>query len=271
MENDRRSLAAILSATLAILAVATGAAASPRLTMTLNQTAFRPGEIVEVTVAVQNAGPAFSADVYAGALLPDGTALFLTSLSPPVGTVMTPDANPASFPPLLADVVVPEGPDQTMPDFISFPFSEQHPRGEYELFAGLSRAASFADGRIDPGDLVAGAFQRFTFVDIGTGLSTAEIEVSPVSPTTSDAISIRLFGVWPDGCVPHDPRVRITGSEIRIDTVGAPPDAACLTVLSPWELTVVVGQLPAGPYRVVVINASQGRFLELGREAFDVQ
>ena len=53
--------------------------------MTLNQTAFHLGEVVEVTVAVQNGGPAFSADAYVGALVPDGTAVFLTSLSPRSG------------------------------------------------------------------------------------------------------------------------------------------------------------------------------------------
>ena len=274
MEKDRLPFVVVLAAALAILAVATGAASAPaatELTITLNQTAFHPGEIVEVTVAVQNGGPAFSADVYVGALRPDGTAVFLTSLSPPVGVAMTLDANPGSFPPLLADVVVPEGLDTTIPDFPSFPLSEQEPRGEYGAFAALARAGTLQDGRIDPGDLVASVVQPFTFVDIGTGLKTVEIDVSPSSPTTSDAICIRLSGVWPDGCAPRDPQVRITGSEVRIDTVGASPASACLTVLSPWELTVGVGPLPAGPYRVVVLNASQGRFLELGRSAFDIR
>lgn len=242
----------------------------PRVAMILNQTAFHQGEVVEATAAVENGGPAFSADVYVGALLPDGTAVFLTSLSPPTGVAMTLDANPASFPPLLAGVIVPQG-VATILDFLSFPLSEQQARGEYNLFAALVRKGTLEDGRIDPADVVASVVRSFVFVDIGTGLNTAEIEVSPSSPTTSDTISVRLSGVWPDGCVPRDPRVQITGSEIRIDTVGAPPDAACLTVLSPWELTVVVGQLPAGTDRLVVINSSQGRFLELGRRVFDVR
>lgn len=269
MANGRFRLVAIILAALAVLTIATPA--FPQLAVTLNQTAFHPGEVVEVAVAVRNGGPAFSADVYVGALLPDGTAVFMTSLSPPVGVVTTLDADPGSFPPLLADVVVPEDLDTTIPDFLSFPLSEHQPRGEYGVFAALARAGAFEDGRVDQGGLVAGVVQPFTFVDIGTGLETAEIEVSPASPTTSDAISIRLVGVWPNGCVPGNPRVRITGSEVRIDTVGAPPDTFCLTVLSPWELTVVVGRLPAGTYRAVVINSSQGRFLELGRRAFDVR
>jgi uncharacterized repeat protein (TIGR01451 family) len=266
MEKGRFRLVTILSAALAV-----STPASAQLAMTLNQTAFHPGEVVEVAVAVQNGGPAFSADAYVGALLPDGTAVFLTSLSPPIGVVTTLGVNPGSFPPLLTDVIVPEGLDATIPDFLSLPFSDQPPRGEYAVFAVLARAGTLEDGRIDPGDLVASAVQPFTFADIGTGLNTAQIDVSPASPTTSDTISVRLSGVWPDGCVPRDPRVRITGSEVRIDTVGAPPDVACLLVLSPWELTVAVGQRPAGTSRVVVIHSSQDEWLELGRKAFDVR
>ena len=239
--------------------------------MTLNQTVFHSGEVLEVTVAVRNDGAAFSADVYVGALLPDGKAVFLTTLSPPSGTVMTLDANPGSVPPLLAGVVVPGGLDTTIPEFLSFPFSDRQSAGEYGVFAALARANTLQDGRIDPSDLVTSAVQSLTVVDLGTGLSAATIEVSPASPTASDVISVRLSGVWPDSCRPRDPRVRITGSEVRIDTAGALPGTACLTVLSPWELTVVVGQLPAGTHRVVVINSSQGQFLELGRKAFDVR
>ena len=188
MEKGRFRLVAIVPAALLVLGVATPATA--QLALTLNQTAFHPGEVVEVRIALRNPGPAFSADVYVGALLPDGKAVFMTSLLPPIGVVMTLDANPASFPPLLAGIVVPEGPDTTIPDLLSFPFSDQQPRGEYGVFAALARAGTLPDGRIDTGDLVAGVVQPFTLVDVGTGLSTAEIEVSPSSPTTGDVISI---------------------------------------------------------------------------------
>lgn len=269
MENDRLRQVSILLVALVILAGATPSSA--QLSMTLNQTVFHPGEILEVAVAVRNGAQAFFADVYVGTIRPDGAAMFLTSLSPPVGVVMALDASPGSFPPLLADVVVPGGLDTTIPDFLSLAFSEQQPRGAYSVFAALARAGSIDDGQIDPSDLAAAVVQPFTLVDVGTGLRTAEIEVNPSFPTTSDVISIRLSGVWPDGCVPRGPRVRITGSEVRIDTVGVPPEALCATVLTPWELVVPVGQLPAGPHRVVVIHSSQGRFLELGRRAFDVR
>ena len=48
-------------------------------------------------------------------------------------------------------------------------------------------------------------------------------------------------------------------------------EATPTKVLSPWELRVAIGPLPAGTYHVVVINASQGQVRELGRQAFDVR
>ena len=95
--------------------------------------------------------------------------------------------------------------------------------------------------------------------------------VRPSSPTTGDAVSIRLAGEWPDSCVPGDPQLRITGREVRIDTVSAPPGVLCTQALQDWERIVPVGKLAAGTYRVVVINVSHELPLELGRSAFEVR
>lgn len=257
-----------LLAALAALAAATPASA--QVSVTLNQTAFRPGEIVQVTLGMENEGPAFSGDVYLGALLPDGTVAFLTSLSPPSGAIMTLDAKPGSFPKLFSDRLFPTGLDFTTVGAVSFPIADA-PRGESSVFVALTEVGALADDQIDPEDLLLLVVQPFTVVDIGTGLKTAEIEVSSSSPTVDDAISVRLSGVWPDSCVPRDPQVRITGSEVRIDTAGPPGGILCLTVLTPWELPVNVGPLPAGTYRLVVINSSPGQFMELGRRSFEVR
>jgi hypothetical protein len=84
------------------------------------------------------------------------------------------------------------------------------------------------------------------------GLGAAEIEIIPPHPTPQDIISIRLFSEWSNSCVPGSPRVAISGQEIRIDTFSF--GGICLMVITPWELTVAIGQLPAGTYRVLVIN-----------------
>ena len=259
----------------AIGAVSRGAAVAQsetgQLAITLNQTVFHPGEVVELTVEVDYSGPAFSADVYMGALLPGGLAAFLTSLSPPLGTLVSLAGDPRSFPPLLADFVIQEGSDTTVLASLSFPFANGLPRGTHDFFAVLTQAGTLQDGRIDAGDLIVTLTKSLTFADLGTGLKTAQIEVTPSSPTSSDAISVRLSGQWPDACQPMSPQLRITGTEIRIDTFGRPPTALCAAVLTPWGLTVPVSPLPAGVYRVVVINTSQGQFLELGRTELEIE
>ncbi len=263
-----------------IVCVAVGVAlgatpVSAQLTVIPNQTAFHPDEIVEITVEIDNSGAAFAADVYVGARLPGGSAVLLTDLAPLLGTLVSLDGDPRSFPPLLGGFEIPEGSDVTVLASLAFPFVQSFARGEYQFFAALARAGALQDGRIDPNDLVAVAVQPLTFVDIGTGLRTAQIvvsiEVSPTFPTSSGAVSVRLSGQWPDSCLPRGPLVRITGSEVRIDTSGAGPGVACAQVVTGWELAVPVGRLPAGDYRVVVINSSQGQFVELGRTAFEIQ
>jgi hypothetical protein len=269
MKNGRFRLVTTLLVAVAILAAADPAFS--QLGVTLNQTAFHPGEVLQVTITTENEGPAFSADVYLGVRLPDGAAAFLTSLSPPNGTVMAVDVRPSLFPRRFADLFLPTGLESTVLDVGSFTIPEELPLGDYSLFAVLTGAGALVDDRVDPDDRFAITAQHFTVADLGTGLKTAAIEVSPSSPTVDDDIAIRLSGVWPDSCAPHSPQVRITGSEVRIDTAGVPPGVLCATVLTPWELVVPGGQLPVGSYRIVVIHSSQGQVLELGRKAFDVR
>ena len=258
----------------AIGAVSRGAAvaqsATGQLAITLNQTVFHPGEVVELTVGVDYSGPAFSADVYVGALLPGGLAAFLTSLSPPQGALASLAGDPRSFPPLLADFVIQEGSDTTALASLSFPFTNGLPRGTHDFFAALTQAGTLQDGRIDAGDLIVALAQSLTFADLGTGLKTATIGISPSAPTPSDTLSIKLSGQWPDSCRPQNPQLRVTG-EIRIDTVGGSQGSVCGPALTPWELTASVSPRPAGTYRVVVINSSPGQILELARTELEIE
>ncbi|HMH53886.1 MAG TPA: hypothetical protein VK548_26880 [Candidatus Acidoferrum sp.] len=259
-----------------ILCVALSAAvsvtpASAQLTITANQTVFHPGENVEVTVGLDNAGPGFFSDVYVGAQLPDGSTVLLTSLSPLAGAVVSLSGDPRSFPRLLTGFPVLEGSDLTILASLSFPFSGPLSRGDYGFFAALTGANALQDGRIDPGDLIAVAVQTLTFADLGTGLKTATIGISPSAPTPGDTLSIRLSGQWPDSCRPQNPQLRVTGTEIRIDTFGGAQGAVCAAVVTPWELTAPVSPRPAGTYRVVVVNSSQGQLLELAQTDLEIE
>lgn len=96
--------------------------------------------------------------------MPDGvTLVFLTNLSPPAFVVTTLDADPRTFPPLVANVLIPENLDVAIDNIVSFTFTGGEPPGEYLFFAILTPPGAFSDGRVDPGDLLAISAQPFSF------------------------------------------------------------------------------------------------------------
>ncbi len=68
-----------------------------------------------------------------------------------------------------------------------------------------------------------------------------EIEIIPSPPTTEDPTVLVLSGTWKDSCVPQAPEAMILGSQITITTSN--PSEVCLTVLTPWQLAVLIGTL----------------------------
>ena len=92
----------------------------------------------------------------------------------------------------------------------------------------------------------------------------AQIEIIPPTPTTNDSIAVRIFGDWPNACVPLNPMHSIANNEIRIATTN--PGQICSQVISPWTHNRQIGMLPAGNYQVIVTyNGS-----EIGRKSFTV-
>ena len=134
-----------------------------RLTLNLNQMVFRPGDTLRVGVRVQNPDVAVSADFYFVVLQPDGTAIFVTSLSPLDSVETRLDADPRTFQPLLANVQVPQGMDTTLKGFFVYPFAGGEPIGAYTIFAVLTSPGAFNDGRVDPGDLPVIDARPFSF------------------------------------------------------------------------------------------------------------
>jgi hypothetical protein len=106
--------------------------------LSLNQTAFRPGDTLRVGLDARNSGSAFIADFYFAVLLPDGvTVIFVTNLSPLDGVVL--------------------------PDFFVYPFGGGEAPGAYTVFALLTPPGAFTDGRVDPGDLPVMDARTFSF------------------------------------------------------------------------------------------------------------
>jgi YVTN family beta-propeller protein len=136
------------------LAVATpGGPAIPGSSAVVSASAalFRRNERLTVGVSARNASQA-AADLYAGAIMPDGAvALFFSASGAILGAGAV--AAPVSFLPMQS---VGAGGTVDVPALLSFTFpSSGVPGGTYTLFAALVRQGALLDDRIDPGDVLA--------------------------------------------------------------------------------------------------------------------
>src|SRR5262249_46291843 len=117
---------------------------------------YGTGDTLRVGIGARNPGPAFPADVYVGVLLPGGsTAVFLTGTSPLTAVTVPVSADPRAFPRLFTGVSVPAGLSAPMGQLFAHTFAGTETPGTYTLFAALVVPGAFADGRIDPGDVIA--------------------------------------------------------------------------------------------------------------------
>jgi uncharacterized membrane protein YgcG len=129
--------------------------------LVLSRSSFTTGETATVTLHAPNPALTSSVDVYFGALLPPaagpslgcpaGDAIaFLTAGFTGVAVACRSSA-PAGFHPLAQNVS-----PAALQDFSwSFVWPTGLPPGSYTFFLGLTRPGAFADGSIDPGDVLA--------------------------------------------------------------------------------------------------------------------
>jgi len=89
----------------------------------------------------------------------------------------------------------------------------------------------------------------FQFDCNAAGWQWANAEVIPTNPKSRDVVAIRLFGNWPDSCIPIDSNVSVLGNNIYFD-VSANPSELCTQEVTPWEQTESVGPLSLGQYIV---------------------
>ena len=133
------------------------------LTLGLNHTTFRAGDILRVRLGIHTLGPTVTTDVYLGFLWPDGvTVLFVTSLAPLDGVVTRLDADPRTFTPFTASFEFPPGVEATLDDFMVYAFTGGESLGPYAVFTLLTPPGVFQDGQVDAGDLLALTRQLFT-------------------------------------------------------------------------------------------------------------
>ena len=88
---------------------------------------------------------------------------------------------------------------------------------------------------------------------------TDGLTVSPECLSPATQVSLTVSGQWPDACVPNFISALVNGADVDLTTVRDPPPAACLTVISNWSKTAVVGPLAVGSYSVWVTHRVAGQ------------
>jgi hypothetical protein len=120
--------------------------------LSVSGSAFRAGDTLTVSLDARNPLGNVEADLYVGALLPDGrTAVFFTA----PGAVGAPVSlgRPSEFPRMQA---APLGLEMASASLVTFRFPTAGlAPGTYQLFAALVRPGALADDRVDPDDVLA--------------------------------------------------------------------------------------------------------------------
>jgi uncharacterized repeat protein (TIGR01451 family) len=127
----------------------------------VNQPSFVVGETLTTTVGLTNSGMPDTADLYVGALLPDGhTLVFFTSAG---GVVPGDLASLASFQPFAAGVSLGSPFSITVPGFSSHRWAGDEPRGVYVFFLAALRSGATTDGAVTSEEIIALTSTPFTF------------------------------------------------------------------------------------------------------------
>jgi glucose/arabinose dehydrogenase len=129
---------------------------APRVDLEVNQVVIGTGDTLRVSVRVRTGASAVLGDAYFGIVRPDGhTVAFLTSVAPPEGVWQDAADDARTFPRLIPDLALPPGTDATLEDFFVHALDDADEPGTYTIIAALARPGAFADGAVEPGDLLA--------------------------------------------------------------------------------------------------------------------
>jgi len=140
-----------------------GLAVTPRLSLvaSVDQPTFSVGQTLTTSAILNAPGLPGSADLYLGALLPDGvTIVFWTGGS---NTAQGSLADLRTLRPYAAGVSLATPFFMTMPSFFSYQWTGTEPRGNYIFFHAAVTAGALADGVATDGEILALATTPFAF------------------------------------------------------------------------------------------------------------
>jgi hypothetical protein len=131
------------------------AAQAPGLELAVlsGQALYYPGETVTLSVRADNPGLPVSADFYAGVILPDGLTVVTVGLdgSLSLGSL----ADLPGLRPLALGVSLGAPFAVALDPLVQYVWTGTEPLGLYTAFLAAVQPGSLADGRLDPGDLLA--------------------------------------------------------------------------------------------------------------------
>jgi hypothetical protein len=139
----------------------TGADATLDARVSVNQPTFAAGQTLRTSFVVDNPGMPADADLYVGALMPDGVTIVTWAAAggPVIGSV----ADLGSLRPYATRVALPTPFTMDRADFFAYQWTGAEPRGRYVFFVFASRAGALSDRVVTPDEILALSTVSFTF------------------------------------------------------------------------------------------------------------
>jgi len=132
------------------------------IALSTDKPAYVPGQRVHASLDLTNAGVPATADFYLLVVLPDGDTV-ADFIDPQFHWIMGRLSAPASLVPIQAGVDLNRPYVVHRPDFLGWTWKGTEPAGPYSLVLMAVKPGAFADGRIDPGDVLASGSAEFRF------------------------------------------------------------------------------------------------------------
>ncbi len=133
-----------------------------KIALSTDRTAYRAGNGLSASLALTNAGVPAAPDLYLLLVLPDGDQVVdFTDWS--FDQVRARLSSPASLRPIQAGVSLYQPFTANAPGFLRWTWQATQAAGTYRLLMMTVRPGALADGRFDPGDILAWGTATFTF------------------------------------------------------------------------------------------------------------
>jgi hypothetical protein len=140
-------------------------AQAPALTVQVNATSFRLGDRLRTVLELSNPLPILvTVDMYVGIVTPAGPVYWIKDVNTYEGSWSNSlNDDPRTFLPLWPGMTLIPGLREIWTEFVEYTFAGSEPVGTYHILVAWTMPGSFADGRIDPGDVIAGDWKAFNF------------------------------------------------------------------------------------------------------------